>query len=99
MPQPSYVAAGESPLVADPTLVAAIGADQSRRRVSETVVPVRSGHAFPVRAGQVVRFSTVDGPQVVDLNLWARDDPRERFWASRSRQFYGSHVTTGHRLW
>jgi uncharacterized protein len=36
---------------------------------------------------------------VVDLNLWARDDPRERFWAARTRQFYGAHVTTGHRLW
>ncbi len=63
------------------------------------IVPVRSGHAFAVTAGQIVRFSTVDGPQVVDLNLWARDDPRERFWAARTRQFYGTHVTTGHRLW
>ena len=62
-------------------------------------MPVRSGHAFAVSAGQIVRFTTVDGPQVVDLNLWARDDPRERFWAARTRQFYGTHVTTGHRLW
>ena len=70
-----------------------------RTTVSDTIVPVRSGHAFAVTSGQIVRFSTVDGPQVVDLNLWARDDPRERFWAARTRQFYGTHVTTGHRLW
>ena len=57
------------------------------------------GTRVPGDAGQIIRFSTVDGPQVVDLNLWARDDPRERFWAARTRQFYGTHVTTGHRLW
>ena len=100
MPQPSYVASGDSPLTSDPRLVARLGADVADRTlVSDTVVPVRSGHAFPVVAGQVVRFSTVDGPQVVDLNLWSLHDPRERFWASRTRQFYGTHLTVGHRLW
>ncbi len=100
MPQPSYVATGDSPLHPDPALVARLAAEQTRRRkVSDVVVPVRSGHAFAVSAGQIVRLSTVEGPQVVDLNLWAQHDPRERFWASRTRQFYGTHVTTGHRLW
>ena len=100
MPHASYVATGDSPLIADKELIDRLAAQtDSRQRVSETVVPVRSGHAFGVAAGQIVRFSTVDGPQVVDLNLWARDDPRERFWAARTRQFYGTHVTTGHRLW
>ncbi len=50
-------------------------------------------------AGSVVRFTTVDGPQVVDLNIWSLTDPRERFWASRTRQFYGTHVSVGARLW
>ena len=100
MPQASYVASVDSPLNADRTLLERLVTDQDRRtRVSDAMVPVRSGHAFTVTAGQIVRFSTVDGPQVVDLNLWARDDPRERFWASRTRQFYGTHVTTGDRLW
>ena len=100
MPQPSYVSTGDSPLATDPDLIDRLANQQQRRRrVSETVVSVRDGHAFPVVAGQIVRFSTVDGPQVVDLNLWAREDPRERFWAARTRQFYGTHVTTGHRLW
>ena len=100
MPQPSYVASGDSPLASDPDLIARLaGQVDGRTLVSESVVPVRSGHAFPVAAGQVVRFSTVDGPQVVDLNLWSLHDPRERFWASRTRQFYGTHLTVGHRLW
>lgn len=100
VPQPSYVASVDSPLMPDAALVDRLAREQQRRQlISEVVVPVRSGHAFRVDAGQIVRLSTVDGPQVVDLNLWCGDDPRERFWASRTRQFYGTHVTTGHRLW
>jgi uncharacterized protein len=100
VPQASYVATGDSPLVPDHALIARLATEQAHRRlVSDAVVPVRSGHAFAVRAGQIVRFSTLDGPQVVDLNLWSLHDPRERFWASRTRQFYGTHVTTGDRLW
>lgn len=102
MPSPSYIASGGSPLVAPPTVLVnvldAVAAGQGVT-VLDTVVSVRSGFAFEVPAGHVVRFSTVDGPQVVDLNLWSRTDPRERFWAARTRQFYGTHLTTGHRLW
>ena len=100
MPQASYVATGDSPLIPDRTLIQQLASQQDRRRlVYDTIVPVRSGHAFAVTAGQILRLSTVDGPQVVDLNLWSQNDPRERFWASRTRQFYGTHLTTGHRLW
>lgn len=99
MPQPSYVSSGASPLHSDHELVRRIRDDPERTERSNVVVPVRSGHAFPVAAGDVVRLSTVDGPQVVDLNVWSMTDPRERFWASRTRQFYGTHLTVGHRLW
>ena len=100
MPSPAYVANGDSPLVADPGVVAAVAASIAERTVVlDTVVPVRSGYAFDVPAGHVVRFTTVDGPQVVDLNIWSHDDPRERFWAASTRQFYGTHLTVGHRLW
>jgi uncharacterized protein YcgI (DUF1989 family) len=100
VPQASYVASVDSPLRPDPELIRRLAADQqSRQTISNVVVPVRTGHAFTVRAGQIVRISSVDGPQVVDLNLWSQADPREHFWASRTRQFYGTHVTTGDRLW
>jgi uncharacterized protein len=100
VPHASYVATGDSPLTPDPGLIQKLASQHGTRELlSDVVVPVRSGHAFPVSAGQIVRFTTVDGPQVVDLNLWSRDDPRERFWAARTRQFYGTHLTTGHRLW
>src|SRR5438552_6656056 len=70
-----------------------------RRRVHEHIVPIRSGHAWPVKAGCVVRIVTVEGPQVCDLNLWNVYNPRERFWAARTRQLQGAHVTTFDRLW
>jgi uncharacterized protein len=69
------------------------------RRVHDHVVPVRSGYAWPVKAGSVVRIVTVEGPQVCDLNLWNLNNPRERFWAARTRQLQGAHVTTFDRLW
>jgi uncharacterized protein YcgI (DUF1989 family) len=72
---------------------------EARRLVHQHVVPVRSGYAWPVRAGQVTRLVAVEGPQVCDLNLWNLGNPRERFWASRTRQIQGAHVTTLDRLW
>lgn len=37
--------------------------------------------------------------QVGDLNLWNFNDPRERMWASRTRQLQAAHVTVFDRLW
>lgn len=34
-----------------------------------------------------------------DLNIWNAHNPRERFWASRTKQLHASHVTTYDRLW
>ena len=99
MPDPSYIAAGDSPLSVDLERYSALAEPNRREQVLEHVVPVRSGYAFVVEAGSIVRFETVDGPQVLDVNIWSRDDPRERFWAARTRQMYGSHVTVGDRLW
>jgi hypothetical protein len=99
-PEPSYVAASGGPLLADPDVYGAIAADSGERElVHSCLIPVRSGRAFEAAAGSVVRFSIVEGPQVLDVNLWYRPDVRERFWAARTRQFHGAHVTTGDRLW
>ena len=77
-----------------------IGDDtQSRETIDEITIPIRSGQAWEVPAGHVCRISTVDGPQVGDLNLWNRHDPRERFWAARTRQLQAAHVSTFDRLW
>ncbi len=70
-----------------------------RALVEQIVVPIRSGQAWPVLAGQLCRIVTIEGPQVADFNAWNLHNPRERFWAARSRQLQASHVTTFDRLW
>src|ERR1700746_298503 len=99
-PQPTYVARHGSPLAVDPEIYGPIATKTGGRTLLHSeLIPVRAGRAWVAPAGSVVRFTIVEGPQVLDLNVWNRQDPRERFWAARTRQFYGAHVTTGARLW
>ncbi len=72
---------------------------ETRTLVDKFVVPIRSGKAWEVPAGHVCRIVTIDGPQVADLNMWNRHDPRERMWASRTRQLQAAHVSIHDRLW
>lgn len=72
---------------------------ETRTLVDKFVVPIRSGKAWEVPAGHVCRIVTIDGPQVADLNIWNRHDPRERMWASRTRQLQAAHVSIHDRLW
>ncbi len=72
---------------------------EARRLVERFVIPIRSGRAWTVPAGHLCRIVAVEGPQVGDFNAWNRHNPRERFWASRTRQLHGTHVTTFDRLW
>ncbi|MEV4314573.1 DUF1989 domain-containing protein [Actinocrispum sp. NPDC049592] len=72
----------------------------ARELVTRFVVPIRSGRAWEVPAGHVCRILiTPDGPQVGDLNVWNRHNPRERLWAARTRQLQSAHVTRYDRLW
>src|SRR3954454_823076 len=64
-----------------------------RTFVERFVIPRRSGRAWPVKAGQIFRITAIEGPQVADLNVWNLANPRERFWASRSRQLHQAHVS------
>ena len=99
-PSPTYVSTESHLLRAAPQVYEPIGANaQKRSLVEDFVIPTRSGRAWDVPACHVCRLSITEGPQVLDVNIWNRRDPRERFWAARTRQFYGAHVTTGDRLW
>ncbi|MEN8582757.1 DUF1989 domain-containing protein [Burkholderia sp. RS01] len=87
-------------LSVDKNLYGRIGAEtDSRTKVDSFTIPIRSGQAWRVPAGHVCRLLTVDGPQVADLNIWNSNNPRERFWAARTRQLQAAHVTTFDRLW
>jgi uncharacterized protein YcgI (DUF1989 family) len=71
----------------------------ARVLIETTHIPMRSGRAWKVPAGHVFQIVAPEGPQVGDLNIWNLHNPRERLWASRTRQLQAAHVTTFDRLW
>src|SRR5690606_22979103 len=96
----AYPVTKGSVLSVDKAFYNRIAAEQDARKLAESfVVPIRSGRAWKVRAGQVLRIVRVEGPQVADLNLWNLHNPRERMWASRTRRLQQAHVSTHDRLW
>ncbi|MGL4808006.1 MAG: urea carboxylase-associated family protein, partial [Giesbergeria sp.] len=95
----AYQATRGSVLDVDTTFYSRLTDPSARERVDSLVVPIREGRAWQVPAGHVMRLTTLEGPQVGDLNLWNRHNPRERFWASRTRQLQRAHVSTFDRLW
>jgi uncharacterized protein YcgI (DUF1989 family) len=76
-----------------------IAESQGRVLVESFTIPIRSGRAWTVPAGHVFRILTPEGPQVGDLNIWNRHNPRERLWAARTRQLQAAHVSVFDRLW
>lgn len=70
-----------------------------RHLVAEHTVPLRDGLAWKVPAGHIFRVKILDGSQVGDFNMWNLHNPRERMWASRTRQLQRAHVSTYDRLW
>ena len=95
----AYQASQESPFEADRNLYCKIGKTASKELVESFVLPIRSGRAWKVPRGHLCKITTPEGPQVGDLNIWNFDNPRERFWAARTRQIHRSHVTRFDRLW
>lgn len=99
IPAPAYQATKGSILHVDRNFYTKVASSSCRELIESFELPIRSGKAFYVPRGHVCRLSTPYGPQVGDLNLWARENPRERFWASRTRQLQRSHVTVFDQLW
>jgi uncharacterized protein YcgI (DUF1989 family) len=102
MPSPRviYEPKPGSPLQVDRELYGRLGRETaSRTLVERFIVPRRTGRAWPVRAGQIFRIVAVEGAQVADLNVWSLANPRERFWAARTRQLHQAHLSTFDRLW
>jgi uncharacterized protein YcgI (DUF1989 family) len=96
----TYLPAHGGPLRVDRAFYDRLANDTAGRTpVDQFVIPIRSGRAWPVRAGQLCRVVTVEGPQVADFNVWNLHNPRERFWSARSRQLHRAHVTAFDRFW
>ena len=98
-PAPAYSARGGGPLDLDRSRYERIATAPGRHLTEQLTVPARDGRAWHVLAGQVCRIIADAGPQVGDFNCWNARNPRERLWASRSRQLQAAHVTAYDRLW
>ncbi|MEC8553076.1 MAG: urea carboxylase-associated family protein, partial [Pseudomonadota bacterium] len=76
-------------------------------KTGEVLVQPREGGCFHVPAGGFFRISSVEGPQVGDLNLWNAQNLNlwnahnldERFYSGKTRAIHGTHITTGERMW
>ncbi|KUJ20347.1 uncharacterized protein LY89DRAFT_578989 [Mollisia scopiformis] len=103
IPEPAYPARNAEALYGDKSLYAKLGEIAEKQGgktiIEEFEIPIRSGKAWVVKKGQLCKLSTPRGPQVGDLNIWSLHNPRERFWASRTKQLHASHVSVGDRLW
>lgn len=98
-PVPAYLPT-QPGLYADRELYTAIHkATEKAEPYHEDIIAPKSGKAWKVPAGHVCRIYLPEGPQVGDLNIWNQHNPRERLWASRTRQLHAAHVTTFDRLW
>jgi uncharacterized protein len=69
------------------------------QRIAEVLVPPREARSFSVPAGCFFRITSVEGPQVGDLNLWNAQDLGERFFSGKTRALHGTHLSAGDRLW
>ena len=74
-------------------------ARKTMEKVDETIVKPRDAATFKVPAGHFFRILSMDGPQVGDLNLWARDNLAERFYSGKTRALHGTHLGVGDRMW
>ena len=68
-------------------------------KADEIRVPPREARTFRAPAGHFFRITSIEGPQVGDLNLHNAHDLSERFYSGKTRALHGTHVTTGDRLW
>ena len=68
-------------------------------KTGEVLVQPREGGCFHVPAGGFFRISSVEGPQVGDLNLWNAQNLDEHFYSGKTRAIHGTHITTGERMW
>jgi len=67
--------------------------------LDEVTIPPRDARCFNVPAGHFFRITSVEGPQVGDLNLWNADNLSERFYSGKTRALHGTHISTGQQMW
>jgi uncharacterized protein YcgI (DUF1989 family) len=82
-----------------PDLAAYRAARATATHVDTATAAPREACVFEVPAGSFFRITSVEGPQVGDLNLWNLHDLTERFYSGKTRALHGTHLSTGDRMW
>lgn len=82
-----------------PDLALYRAARAAARKASEITVPRRDAASIEVPAGHFLKITSIEGPQVGDLNLFNSADLSERLYSGKTRALHGTHVSTGDRLW
>lgn len=85
--------------LAPPPLAVYQDAFRNADLVEMAIASPRDAAAIDVPAGHLLRITSIDGPQVGDLNLFNKADLTERFYSGKTRALHGTHVSTGDRLW
>ena len=85
--------------LAAPDMACLRTAREGAERVRSVLIAPREARCFDVAAGEFFRISSVEGPQVGDLNLWNANDVSERFFSGKTRALHGTHLSTGDRMW
>ncbi|NOR61873.1 MAG: DUF1989 domain-containing protein [Rhodobacteraceae bacterium] len=67
--------------------------------VNEVTIPPRDARCFNAPAGHFFRITSIEGPQVGDLNLWNAENLSERFYSGKTRALHGTHISTGQQMW
>ena len=68
-------------------------------KIAEVLIPPREARTFRANEGQFFRISSVDGPQVGDLNLFNSHNLDEKFYSGKTRALHGTHISTGQHMW
>jgi uncharacterized protein YcgI (DUF1989 family) len=82
-----------------PDMVLYKAARTGAKLVNEITIPPREARCFNVPQGHFFRISSIQGPQVGDLNLWNSENLSECFYSGKTRALHGSHISTGQQMW
>ncbi|MDZ4094090.1 MAG: DUF1989 domain-containing protein [Paracoccaceae bacterium] len=82
-----------------PDLAAYRAARTGWTRTHAFLIPPREARIFQVPAGHFFRITSIEGPQVGDLNLWNDHDLSEHFYSGKTRALHGTHLSSGDRMW
>lgn len=83
----------------DPRYLALDAARDQFRKLSEDVIPARSGKGFSVDKGQIFRIVELEGGQIGDVWFLNRDDPSEHLMSHTTFLHEGAYPKKYSQFW